>query len=112
MLQILKTFVDFGPLDEPKIVLESMCVLNYAHLPVMIQDKMLDSVVFNFFEMNTFFVIGKKNTDFDQNELSNNSANISKSQLDENKVLENQILLEKFYINNGDDLTSKTLGYL
>jgi len=102
-IQILKTFVDFGPSEEPTIVLESLCTLSTNSLPVQILDHSLENIIFNFFEVSTFFVIGKKNTTFDEEMESNASAD---------KMLDDEILLEKFYVNNGDDLSSKTLGYL
>jgi hypothetical protein len=73
-------------------------------LPVQIVDNSLENIIFNFFEVNTFFVVGKKNTSFAGDDEQNSES--------ADKVLENEILIEKFYVNNGDDLTSKTLGYL
>lgn len=95
--------MDLGPSEEPQIVLESLCLLVLNSLPVQIIDHSLENIIFNFFEMNTFFVIGKKNTEFNEEEGTWISGD---------RVLDDAILIEKFYVNNGDDLTSKTLGYL
>ena len=76
-------------------------------MPIHFVHNSLDSIIFNFFEMNTFFLVGTRNDDF-QNDNSdvtdpaakNNSSLISK---DAKSV---QILFERVNINNGDDLTS------
>lgn len=69
----------------------------------------LENIVFNFIEINTFFVVGSKNVEFDQN--INSMSNTSGDPPDQAKFLDNQILFEKFFINQGEDLSSQTLGY-
>jgi hypothetical protein len=63
MIQIFKSYVDFSTF-EPKIIIESMCILTNNNLPVFIDPRNLKSIVFNFFEINTFFVLGEKNLGF------------------------------------------------
>lgn len=70
-LQILKSYVDFGGMNdempgEPKIVLESMCTLNLDSLPVQVSLAHLDQIIFNHYEGNTFYVLGRSNQGFDQ----------------------------------------------
>jgi hypothetical protein len=57
------------------------------NMPVIIEPGNLEEIIFNFFEINTFFVVGQKNIEFDG-------------------TSEDQIIFEKFFINHGDDLTS------
>ena len=109
--------IDFGNQqagEEPKIILESMCILNKESLPVKIQSNNLDSIIFNFFEITNFFVIGSKNGDFNKSasEINNSSIisdpalNLNKTKLTEDNGVNTSILFEKFFINNGDDLAS------
>ena len=115
-LQILKSYVDFGNGEygeDPKIQLHSVCVVQKESLPIHFVNNSLDSIIFNFFEMSTFFLVGSRNDEF-QNDISditdpaakNNSSLLSKDGKSP------QILFERVNINNGDDLTSQTLAFL
>jgi hypothetical protein len=72
-----------------------MCVLNKDSLPVYFDS--VKNLIFNFFETNTFFAVGQKNDDFSQNDVNS---------------IDNHIIFEKFFINQGDDLTSQTMANL
>lgn len=117
-IQILKSFVDYGGFnDDPKIVLESLCTLSFDSLPITINLSNFESIIFNFFEVSNFFVVGMKNCNFDASYINGSDGEkrlgSNRSQEKEaTRALENMILFEKFYINSGSDLTSKTLGYL
>jgi len=98
-----------------------MCILNKESLPVKINQINVESIIFNFFEISNFFVIGSKNTEFNKSASDiNNSSLISDTPQNLNKtkntgdepLVNTSILFEKFFINNGDDLASQTLAYL
>ena len=98
-----------------------MCILNKESLPVKINQINVESIIFNFFEISNFFVIGSKNTEFNKSASDiNNSSLISDTPQNLNKtkntgdepIVNTSILFEKFFINNGDDLASQTLAYL
>ena len=60
----MKSILDFTVNEEPKIILESVCVLHKESLPVKINSSNIESIIFNFFEITSFFVIGSKNVEF------------------------------------------------
>ena len=72
----------------------------------------------NFFEVSNFYVVAKRNVLFDNTDFNNSRLTPEKLQNSQPNIslephnIDNQLILEKFYINNGDDLASKTLGYL
>ena len=58
-------------------------------------------IIFNFYEISTFFVLGNKQDD--PQDSDNNSAPEDD---------ENEIILEKFFISHDNDLSSQSLAYL
>ena len=44
--------------DNDKIQINSLCILDKMNLPVIIQQENLEHIIFNFFEINTFFACG------------------------------------------------------
>lgn len=94
-----------------------MCVFNNESLPILMDNRLFENIVFNFFEVSNFYVLAKRNILFDNAEF-NNSGSPDKLQSSQPNLtldahnIDNHLILEKFYINNGEDLSSKTLGYL
>jgi len=64
-----------------------MCILNKESLPVKINQINVESIIFNFFEISNFFVIGSKNTEFNKSASDiNNSSLISDTPQNLNKT--------------------------
>lgn len=51
-----------------------MCVFNNESLPIVMDNRLFDNIIFNFFEVSNFYVVAKRNIMFDNTDFNNSGG--------------------------------------